>query len=149
MRHPPRDPNERLFSRAMMLESAMLGMTSLLATLVSYGAALEVLPENEARAIGFVTLIAGNLMLILVNRSHDEPLMAVLGRANAPFWWIVALATAALAIVVAIPPVANTFSFATPPASGLAAAVALGCGVVAVAGSLRRLRRRSPVRAGS
>jgi Ca2+-transporting ATPase len=149
MRQPPRDPNERLFSRAMMRESAALGLTSLVATLVAYGTALEALPVNEARAIGFVTLIAGNLMLILVNRSRDEPLMAVLGFANAPFWWIVALATAALAIVLGVPSVARSFSFATPPALGLAAAGILGCGVVAVAGSLRRSRRRSERRGDS
>ena len=82
MRRPPRDPRQRLFSRPMVLESAALGVTSLVATVLVYGGALLFLPPDEARALGFVTLVAGNLMLILVNRSRDDSLVTVLTTAE-------------------------------------------------------------------
>ena len=142
MRRPPRDPRQRLFSRSMVLESAALGVTSLIAALLVYGGALYFLAPDEARALGFVTLIAGNLMLILVNRSRDDSLVTVLARPNVAFWWISALAAAALALVLAVPPVAEAFAFGRPPLVGILGAAAVGGGVVVVSGYLRRTRSR-------
>jgi Ca2+-transporting ATPase len=142
MRRPPRDPHQRLFSRPLVLESAALGVTNLVATVLVYGGALYLLPPDEARALGFVTLIAGNLMLILVNRSRDDSLVTVLARPNVAFWWISALAAAALALVLAVQPVAAAFAFGRPPLVGILGAATLGAGVVAVSGYLRRTRSR-------
>jgi Ca2+-transporting ATPase len=143
MRRPPRDPRQRLFSRSMVLESAALGITSLIATVLVYGVALLFLPsDDEARALGFVALVAGNLAMILVNRSRDDSLAAVLTRPNAAFWWICALAATALALVVAVPPAAEAFAFGRPPVVGILGAAILGGGAVAVSGYLRPNRGR-------
>jgi Ca2+-transporting ATPase len=142
MRRPPRDPGQRLFSTSMVLESAALGVTSLIATLLVYGGALYFLAPDEARALGFVTLIAGNLMLILVNRSRDDSLVTVLARPNAAFGWICGLAAAALTVVLAVPPVAEAFTFGRPPVLGVLGAAVLGGAVVSVSGYLRRTRRQ-------
>jgi P-type Ca2+ transporter type 2C len=142
MRRPPRDPRQRLFSRSMILESAALGVTNLVATVLVYGGALYFLAPDEARALGFVTLVSGNLMLILVNRSGDDSLVRVLARPNAAFWWICALAAAALAFVLAVPPVAEAFAFGRPPPVGILGAAVLGGAVVAVSGYMRRTRRQ-------
>jgi P-type Ca2+ transporter type 2C len=141
MRRPPRDPRQRMFSRSFVIESAALGVTSLLATLFVYGGALLFLPENVARALGFVTLVAGNLALILVNRSREDSLAALLRRPNPAFWWICSLAAAALALALAVPPVAEAFRFERPSLFAVAAAIVLGCGVVLVSGYLRGRRR--------
>lgn len=125
-----------------MLESAALGVTSLLATAIAYGGALLFLPADEARALAFVVLIAGNLMLILVNRSRDDSLVTVLRRPNAAFWWICMLAATALTVVVVVPQVASAFAFDTPPSLAVLGAVVIGAGVILVAGYLRVVRRR-------
>ena len=142
MRRPPRDPREPLFSRSFILGSAATGITSLLATLFVYGSALRMLPEDQARALGFATLVTGNLALILLNRSREDSLMTVLRRPNAAFWWICALAAAALALVLAAPPVAAAFGFGRPSLSATLAAVVVGCGVVLLPGYLREARCR-------
>jgi P-type Ca2+ transporter type 2C len=138
MRRPPRDPRQRLFSRSMVLESAALGVTSLVATVLIYGGALLSLPFDEARALGFVALVAGNLMLILVNRSRGDSFATVLTRPNAAFWWICAVAATALALVLAVPAAADAFAFGRPPVAGVVGAAIVGGGVVAVSGHLRR-----------
>jgi Ca2+-transporting ATPase len=149
MRRPPRDPRRRLFSRSMVLESAALGVTGLIAAVLVYGAALQLLPsEDEARALGFVALVAGNLAMILVNRSRHDSLAAVLIRPNAAFWWICVLAAAALALVLAVPPAAEAFAFGRPPVVGILAATVLGGGAVAVLGYLRPTRGRRGARHG-
>jgi Ca2+-transporting ATPase len=142
MRRPPRDPRQRLFSRSMVLESAALGVTSLIATVLVYGAALLFLPSDEARALGFVALVVGNLMLILVNRSRGDSFATVLTRPNAAFWWICALAATALALVLAVPAAADAFAFGRPPVVGILGAAALGGGAVAVSAYLRPTRGR-------
>ena len=142
LRRPPRDPRQRLFSRPFILRSAAPGVASLLATLLVYGGALYLVPANEARALGFVTLIVGNLTLILVNRSRDDSLANVLRRSNAAFWWICALAAAALALALAAPPVAAAFQFGRPPSAGLLGAIVLGCAFVLAPGFLRGANRR-------
>jgi Ca2+-transporting ATPase len=124
----------------MVLESVALGSTSLIAVALVYGGALLLLPAEEARALGFVALVAGNLMLILVNRSRHESLARVLSRPNAAFWWITALAAIALFLVLAVPSAAEAFAFGQPPLTAALAAVFLGAGTVAISG-LRRGRR--------
>lgn len=125
-----------------MLESAALGLASLAVTLLVYGIALQSLPADEARALGFVSLISGNLVLILVNRSRDDTLAKVLQRPNPAFWWICALAAGALAVAIAVPAAADAFGFGQPPAPALAGAASFGCGVVLLTGYLRAVRRR-------
>jgi Ca2+-transporting ATPase len=140
MRRPPRDPRQRLFSRLMVVESVALGIASLVAVVVVYAAALLVVPDGEARALGFVALVAGNLVLILVNRSRDDSLAAVLTRPNAAFWWISALTAAALALVLGIPSAAQAFAFDQPPlAAVVVVALLTGC-MVLLAGALRPAR---------
>jgi Ca2+-transporting ATPase len=145
MRRPPRDPRQRLFSRSFVIESAALGVTSLLATLAVYGGALIYLPENEARALGFVTLVAGNLALILVNRSRNDPLVKVLRRPNPAFWSICAFAAAGLAFAIVAPPVADAFAFGRPSLTAIAAAIFFGFALVLVSGYLREARRRREI----
>ena len=143
MRRPPRDPRQRLFSKSLVFESAVLGMASLAAVVLVYGIALLLVSDGAARALAFVTLVAGNLMLILVHRSRDASLAAVLARPNRAFWLISGLTAAALLLVLGWPTAADAFAFSRPPAVGVLAAVWLGAGAVLVSGWLRP-RRASP-----
>jgi Ca2+-transporting ATPase len=141
MRRPPRNQRERLFSGAMLLESAVLGVVSLVAVALVYGFALAVVSERQARALGFVVLVVSNLMLILVSRSRSDSLARILLRPNQAFWWITALAVAALIGVLEVPAVADAFRFEAPPPAATIAAALLGTAVVAVTGLLRAMPR--------
>jgi Ca2+-transporting ATPase len=123
MHRPPRDPRAPLFSRPMLLEALLLGVASLVGVTLLYAMALRWLPEGQARALGFIALVVGNLTLVLVNRSRDDALRTVLSRPNAAFWWISSLAIVALAIVVSVPAAAEAFRFQLPSPLGVAAAV--------------------------
>ncbi len=137
MHRPPRDPRQRLFTRAMILGNLALGVANLAAVALIYGVALQYVAVGEARALAFAGLVAGNLMLILVNRSREDSLVTMLARPNAAFWWISTLAAMALVFVMAVPPVAEAFAFARPSTLGVLGAVVLGGGAVAVGGYLR------------
>ena len=130
MRQPPRNPQQRMLSKRMLAESLTLGATSLLAVALVYAVALHIAPESEARALGFITLVVGNLALILVTRSQSTALRNVLGRRNVAFWIVNVAAVAALVAVVTVPAVAQAFRFAAPsPVATLAAVVAAILGV--------------------
>ena len=130
MHRPPRDPRERLFTREMVAEGVLLGFGAFVAVAVVYGSALALVGENQARAMGFTTLLIANLLLILVNRSHRESFVAILARPNRVFWTIAGLALAALAVAAYLPSAAALFRFDTPSPVGAMASV--GAAVLAV-----------------
>jgi Ca2+-transporting ATPase len=148
MRRPPRDPGERLFSGAMLLESVVLGIVSLAAVVIAYGFALSQFSEGQARALGFIVLVVINLTLILVSRSRSDSLASVLLRPNRAFWVIAVLAVAALVIVSAVPTVAGAFRFETPPATAAFAAALTGMAAVAITGVLRTILRSGRLKHG-
>ena len=144
MRQRPRDPRQRMFSPRMLLESLALGVTSLLAVAAVYAFALARLPANEARALGFVTLVVANLALILVNRSRTDSLVTVLARPNLAFWLVAVATSIALVIVVGVPHVAAAFRFAVPSLPAVMWAVLAAVVAVAWVGALKLATR--PIR---
>jgi Ca2+-transporting ATPase len=148
MQRPPRDPRERLFSGAMMLESMVFGIVSLVAVAGVYYFALSTVSEGQARALGFVALVVSNLMLILVSRSRSDSLATILSRPNRAFWWITALAVIALITVVKVPSIADAFRFEPPTLAALLVTVFIGVAAVAVTGFLRVIPRAARRRAG-
>jgi Ca2+-transporting ATPase len=145
MRRAPRDPRERMLSKAMLLESLTLGATSLLAVALVYGVALRVAPEAEARALGFIALVVSNLALIVVTRLQGAPLATVLGRRNMAFWIVNVGAMGALACVIAVPAVAHAFRFAEPRPLAILAALLTAVMAATWIAVLRAARRTRAV----
>jgi Ca2+-transporting ATPase len=142
MSRPPRDPRQRMISRRMLIESLALGVMSLLAVAAVYGMALRVAPENEARGLGFLTLVVSNLTLIVAARARATPLATVLGRRNNAFWLVNLLALGALACVFLIPSIAAAFRIAPPsPFAALGALVTAVAAVSWVAATRTVIRR--------
>ena len=145
MRRPPRARDEALFGRATMLRALVQGGWSLLLTIAAYGVALDALPEPEARAFGFASMVLGNLGLLLVNR--QQGLGDALRAANPLFWGIAGVACALLLPALYLPAAAALFLFAAPPPLWLAGAA--GLTVLTLAGAQllswasRRLARPS------
>jgi P-type Ca2+ transporter type 2C len=131
MQRAPRRPDEPLFNLRMVGLSLLLGATALIAAFGTYQWALSTgAADATARAIGFATIVFGNLALILVNRSRERSLVQTLLRPNAALWWVIAGTVVALFGTLYVPAIADVFHFAAPSAGQLL--IAIGAGVAGV-----------------
>ena len=74
---PPRDPEGRLFGRAMLLRSAAQGAGALIAVIAVAAFSRQIgWPDDTMRALAFATLVLTNIGLILANRSSERPVLA-------------------------------------------------------------------------
>lgn len=126
MNRPPRDAAAPLFGGAPLWLALLQGTGVLLVVLLAYGWANGRIPEAEARAFAFATLVTGNLALILSNRSTAGSLWTTLLTPNATLWWVMAGALALAAAALYLPWAVEVLRFAPLPAHELAAAVGLG-----------------------
>ena len=131
MDRPPRPPGERLFTARALAVGFALGASVLVAVALVYGIGLSGgMGEAGARAAAFTTLVAGNLALILVNRSHELTAWEAAMHENRALWWVVGGALAALLAVIYIPPAAAIFRF--EPLGARTFAIAAAAGFVSV-----------------
>jgi P-type Ca2+ transporter type 2C len=127
MDRPPRSRRVRLFDRRAVAWSVAQG-------LVVLGAAIAVvawshqagLPDQNVRAAGFVTLVAGNLATLIASRSTRVPFWRTLRRPNLALPILLGATTAILALILAVPPLRGLFALAANDASLLAVAAAAG-----------------------
>jgi magnesium-transporting ATPase (P-type) len=95
--------------------------------------------------MAFIALVAGNLGVIFASRSSLSTLAASLRVRNAPLWWVVIAAVAALVVTVYWSPLQRLFGFAAIPAGTAAWCVAAGVSSVLLFEALKPLfawRRR-------
>ncbi len=91
MDRPPRGVGAPMFDRRTLLLAVAQGASMLAAILAVYlWAVFGGCEESVVRSCAFVTLVVGNVLLILVNRSHRLSAVATLRkRANPTVKWIV------------------------------------------------------------
>ena len=143
MERPPRSPRERLFTARALALGFALGASVLAAVALVYGIGIRGSPEGAARAAAFTTLVAGNLALILVNRSHELTAWEAATHENRALWWVVGLTLAALLAVIYVPAAARIFRFEPLGARTFAIAAAAGTASVLWYDVLKwRARRR-------
>ncbi|MGE5333786.1 MAG: cation-translocating P-type ATPase [Nitrososphaerota archaeon] len=112
MRRPPRDPSTPIFTRASAGMSLLEGASIFVIVLAVLRFSLVLgSPENEARALTFITLVIGNLALVLVNRSQTRTILATLRTRNLALWGIIGGTLALLALVLYVPFLRDVFSF--------------------------------------
>jgi Ca2+-transporting ATPase len=148
MQRPPRDADAPLFGGATLGLALVQGLGVLAVVLAAFAWASPRIPEPEARAFAFATLVVGNLSLILSNRSSTRSLWATLRTPNRTLWAVLCLAFALLLAVLYVPWAVGVLRFAPLSAHEFAAASALGMlSVLWFEGIkwLRRNARRSPV----
>jgi Ca2+-transporting ATPase len=127
MRRPPRDPRARLFGWRTLTLSLAQGLVVLALVAAAYGVSLRTgLPENEARAFAFTTLIIANLGLIFVNRSWTQTIFTRLAVPNRALWFVTGGALAFLALALNVPALNDVFLFAELGPGHFALAVAIG-----------------------
>jgi Ca2+-transporting ATPase len=132
MKRPPRDPQEPLFGRRLILLSLLQGLGILAVILAVFLMALHLgQGPREARALTFTALIIANLCLILTNRSWSRTILASLGTPNKALWWIIAGAVAFLGAVLYIPGLRSLFQFDRLHWDDLL--ICLGSGILSIA----------------
>jgi Ca2+-transporting ATPase len=143
MRRPPRAPDAKLFSAGMLGWSALQGVLAFSAIATVYlFAVLSGLPDEDVRSLSFFTLVLGNLILIVVNRSHRGHPFDFLTGGNPVLLAIYLLTGSLLVVSVGVPMARELFGFGplhTDDAGLIAAAVG---GLLAILLLLRRLQNR-------
>jgi Ca2+-transporting ATPase len=130
MRRPPRNPNEPLFGGARLYLSFLQGAIVLCTSFALYAVAARSLADpNAARAVAFISLIAGNVGLVLVNRSWHVSVLRTLLRRNTMLWASIAVTALVLCLLMYFEPARLLFQFALPPATWLVVSVLAGLGV--------------------
>jgi len=147
MRQPPRDPRESLFSVNTVALSLMQGIAVLVAVAVVYGGALAHAAPETARAMAFVTIVLGNLGLIIVNRSGLRSIVDTLRVPNRALWWVVVATLAGMAVAVYVPHAARLFLLAPLTAKELATCAFAAVASLAWFEVYKLLRRAWAVRA--
>ncbi|GCL64686.1 cation-translocating P-type ATPase [Pseudaquabacterium pictum] len=143
MQRPPRDATAPLFGGATLWLALLQGLGVLAAVMGAFAWASPRIPEAEARAFAFATLVVGNLALILSNRSATRSLWATLRTPNSTLWVVVGLALALLLAALYLPWAVGVLRFAPLPAQELAAACGLGLLSVLWFEAIKWARRRA------
>jgi Ca2+-transporting ATPase len=142
MARPPRAATSTLFSPALVAWSLLQGMIALIPLATLYPLALlRGLPEGDARALTFVSLVLVDLGLVLVNRTFGVSLISVTGRSNRALWWVSAVTLAMLALVLGWPAGRELFRFGPLHGNDLTVVAAIVVLVVTVLGLLKRFWR--------
>jgi P-type Ca2+ transporter type 2C len=115
MDRPPRTLKERLFGRKNFMYSFIQGISVLIAVIAVFLWFYQGNPANEAtaRTLSFITLIIGNIMLILVNLSRTTGLIKSFTLKNKALWVVVIGALLSLILILTVPLLQSLFHFAS------------------------------------
>lgn len=112
MNRPPKNIKEPFFGTNKILLSCMQGIGILVISLLIYFYGLSAgHEENEMRAMTFTTLIAGNIAVILSNRSWTQNIFRILLTPNRSVKWVVGGAVFFLIIIFNVPFLLDLFQF--------------------------------------
>ncbi len=144
MSRPPRNPKSPLFSVPLILWSLLQGAIVLVATAAIFLIAWQRgMPEAEVRSLAFVTLVVGNIAVILAGRSFSTSVIRAFTRPNPVLWIVLGVDAALLATILSWPPMRNLFRFGPLHADDLGFCVAIGFAMLLVLELLKRLFRRA------
>ena len=104
MKRPPRNPRIPIFSFKMLMSSVLMGLGILIVVLGVYIFAMSLgLQEAKVRTMSFTTLIIGNLLLIVKNRSRMNGFFKTLITPNIALRWVAGTAILFLILIIYVP----------------------------------------------
>ncbi|MBM3479896.1 MAG: cation-translocating P-type ATPase, partial [Alphaproteobacteria bacterium] len=131
MRRPPRPAGRTVASPLTISLAIAQGCALLACAMAAYGVALQLgLPQGEARALGFVALVAGTLCLALTNLSWDDFAFAPRLLSHPSVAVAAGTTSAMLALRLAWPAARGVFALEVPGAAGIALAIGAGAASV-------------------
>ncbi|NTV01442.1 MAG: cation-translocating P-type ATPase [Chlorobiaceae bacterium] len=115
MRRPPRDIEEPLMDRQVLLRALFQGFAIFLAVFSVYALMLaNGYSAGEARMVAFGGIVAGNIGLIFANRSWERSMLRSLKVPNSALWWVAAGAMLFFILVTSVPFMRGLFRFDNP-----------------------------------
>jgi Ca2+-transporting ATPase len=124
MRRPPRSPSVHLLSPMLIQWSVIQGCASLLIIAAVYFLGyMRGMGDEDLRTLTFITLVCGNLCLVLVNRKFSAGGLSLIRGVTGMFWAIAATATAVLIIAIQWPWAGALFGFGSFQSVDIAYAV--------------------------
>jgi Ca2+-transporting ATPase len=121
MSRPPRRPDSRLLSRALIGWSMVQGSLALVIVATVYIGAMRMeLPQEDVRTLAFLSLLGLNISLIFVNRTFSSSLRSTFGRPNKILWWGVGLVAAVITLILSWPGARHFFGMSVLHADDLA-----------------------------
>ncbi|WP_022721648.1 cation-translocating P-type ATPase [Rhodopseudomonas sp. B29] len=149
MRRPPRDPEQPLFSRALIVWGMLQGLLvfALVAAVFMIGQ-YRAMPADELRALTFFALVLSFVGLILINRSFSASLLTALRRPNPLLGVMVAFVTTLLAATLWWPWLRELFRFGPLHSDDLALTAAAAVVVLVVLELAKPLWRKVMRRPG-
>jgi Ca2+-transporting ATPase len=131
MQRPPGKPGAPLFDARNISYALLQGLGLFLACgAVFFTGMQNSWPQGQLRAAVFVTMVTGNMAMIVVSRSDRVHLFTLLGRPNRAQWALLAGTVLALTLVLGVPWLAHAFLFES--LSGSQLAIALGMAALAL-----------------
>jgi P-type Ca2+ transporter type 2C len=144
MQRPPRRSDDGIVGWSMLWQGLMQGGALLAATLAIYVVALGAgRTDDAARTLAIVGLTAGNLLLVAFNATAGVGWRALLAPGARAFWWVAGMASAALALAVAVPGARRLLHFDLPAAGDLLLSLAGVAVSVAIGAALSARARRA------
>ena len=112
MDRSPREPNSKIFSIGNISTAAIQGIGLLGIILATY----IYLPTlkysiSTAASISFASLVLGNLLLIITNRSKNDHVFKILKKQNISQNWIIGITVGAFILLFSIPEIREYFHF--------------------------------------
>jgi Ca2+-transporting ATPase len=143
MRRPPEALRKPLFGPGAIVLSLLQGLSVFVIVLAVYlGARHLGKGFAEARTLAFTTLIAGNVSLILSNRSWHETILGTFRALNRTLWAVVGGAVGILLLVLYLPFLRRLFHFDLLHVPDIALCLLAGILSIAWFEGLKRLHRR-------
>jgi Ca2+-transporting ATPase len=131
MKRRPRRLAEPLFGRRMVATGLVQGLSVLAVVIGIYAWALgSGAGEAAARTLAFVSLVVGNLGIIVANRSWTRSIFETFREKNPSVKWVTLGAVVFLALTLFVPFLRTLFRFA--PVPPLELALSIGAGFVGI-----------------
>lgn len=148
MQESPRPVDAPMFGWRDFVLAITQGLVLLIMVLIVYvGSMAGGLADESVRSVTFVTLVVGNIALILANRSrHVSAARALFTRRNPALLVVMGLAVTLLVVLIGVSPVRDALDLGALTALQWAVAVAAGLASIAWFEAYRWVRRREPWR---
>jgi Ca2+-transporting ATPase len=131
MRRPPRARGIPLVGTEHLQLSLVQGVFISLLVTATYALWLHGgAATDTARGLAFITLVVGDVMLMLSSRSSARGLVSSVRGLTTTGWAVAAGTLAGLAFVTGVPGIAEHFAFATPDLLSAGMAVVAGVAVL-------------------
>lgn len=143
MQRPPRNPAGSLFSPALIGWSLIQGFCAALVVAGIYISALYVgMPEDEVRALAYISVVLTNVALIFVNRSFSASLVSAFSRSNRVLWLVLGVTLSLLTLVLSWGLARDLFRFGPLHMDDLAVCLGAGLAVLLILNLVKPIWRR-------